>query len=108
MNPCPKPRRGCNSGKHRHISNPTPTIDDLCEDCGAPHAQLHEVYAGIGRRNLSIKYGLQRRLCDRCHRFITSAAGGGRDAELKRSYQARFEETHTREEFIRLFGRNYL
>lgn len=30
------------------------------------------------------------------------------DLKLKRMGQKKFEEKHTREEFIRLFGRNYL
>lgn len=32
----------------------------------------------------------------------------GLDLKLKEMAQAKFEETHTREEFIRIFGRNYL
>ena len=30
------------------------------------------------------------------------------DLKLKRECQQKFEETHTREEFIRLIGKNYL
>jgi hypothetical protein len=30
------------------------------------------------------------------------------DLQLKREAQAKFEQDHSREDFIRLFGRNYL
>lgn len=30
------------------------------------------------------------------------------DLRLKRECQAKFEETHSREEFMKIFGRNYL
>ena len=94
--------------RKRLLRNPIPTADDHCEDCGSPYAQTHEVYGGAGRRQVSMKYGMQRRLCDRCHRYLTTARGHDRDMELKKMYQERFEKNHSREEFIRLFGRNYL
>ena len=61
MIPKPKHRR------HRPQNNAKPTINDICERCGRPYAHLHEVFFGRGKRQLSIKYGLQKRLCYEHH-----------------------------------------
>ena len=48
-------------------------------------------------------------LCGSCHR---GPQGVHQDAEqnkrLKAGFQGKFEETHSREEFIAEFGKNYL
>jgi hypothetical protein len=56
--------------KHHAKNNPKPTSDDICENCGAPYAQTHEVFEGTGRRQLSIKYGMQVKLCNVCHAAV--------------------------------------
>ena len=71
--------------------------------------QLHHVLYGTSNRKQADKYGLTVWLCLRHH---TGDRGvhfdKGLDLKLKEMAQAKFEETHTREEFIRIFGRNYL
>lgn len=103
----PKPKH-----KRKRIeSNPKPTIEDICEypDCKQPYAHNHEVFFGNGRRQLSIKYHLQKRLCAEHHEGQFGPHNNREyDLQLKREAQANFEKDHTREEFIRLFGRNYL
>lgn len=62
---------------------------------------LHEIYGGSNRKR-SIKNGFVVPLCRNCHQ----------DNEilkfLKRFIQKEYEKTHTREEFIKLIGKNYL
>lgn len=69
----------------------------------------HHIYMGNPKRELSEKYGLKVRSCKRHH---TSGEGVHHNRELdlwlKRKGQEEFEKTHTREEFIQIFGRNYL
>ena len=61
---------------------------------------------GAANRKWSEKYGLKFRVCMDCHNLIE------RDIPLRTAYrekfQAIFEETHTHEEFMEIFGRNYL
>ena len=104
VQPIPKPK----TKKKRARKNPRPTADDICRYCGRPYAQTHEVFEGNGRRQISIKYGMQVKLCYLCHRDIQTHPLQGRDLALKKEFQAKFEETYSREEFIKNFGRNYL
>nr|DAG81083.1 MAG TPA: Recombination enhancement function protein nuclease, DNase, HYDROLASE.4A [Caudoviricetes sp.] len=71
--------------------------------------QDHHIFFGTANRKQSEKYGLKVWLCMRHH---TGDRGvhfdKGLDRKLKEMAQAKFEETHTREEFIKIFGRNYL
>lgn len=112
VTPVPKPPKGTRNKASRHISNPRPPHYEPCEVEGCPNAwqETHEPY-GASRRNLCIKHGLQAHLCLTHHRGMKEGVHGGNialDIKLKRKYQAIFEQTHTREEFIALFGRNYL
>ena len=93
----------------RAKNNPKPTINDTCYICNAPYAQTHEVYYGTGKRQLSIEYGMQCKLCERHH---TGTEGIHKDPyfdfKVKQLYQKRFEEKYSRKEFVKVFGRNYL
>lgn len=64
------------------------------------------------RRNLSRLYGLTEKLCAEHHRGTEGAHGkDGLHLRmwLERKGQTIFEERHgSREDFIRIFGRNYL
>ena len=107
VNPIPKPPK---SKRKKAVNNSRPTAADTCEVCGKPYAALHEIFGGKNRQ-LSIKYGLQVRLCYEHH----NRPGGMNphhnkaiNDRLKREGQMKFEETHSREDFLRLFGRNYL
>lgn len=66
-----------------------------------PKDDLHEVYGGSNRKR-SIENGFVVPLCRKCHQ----------DNEilkfLKRFIQKEYEKKHTREDFIKLIGKNYL
>jgi hypothetical protein len=106
----PKPKKG---KRKRAKNNPMPTAEDICTypGCRIGYAHLHEDFGGKNRQ-LSIEYGFQRRLCYEHHNM----PGGmnphhNKDIaeQYKREAQAKFEKLYgTREDFIRLFGRNYL
>ena len=78
----------------------------------------HHVFEGTGRRNLSEKHGLKVRLCAfSCHLGFDTASGMKQNAvhknkeiddNLKKEAQLKFEETHSREEFMSIFGKNFL
>ena len=104
----PKPK--CKKGNSRKAkNNPKPTVYDRCIVCGKPYAELHEVFHGPNRQN-SIRYGMQVRLCEEHHRTGKDAVHNNKafDRQLKEHYQAIFEKKYSREEFVRIFGRNYL
>jgi hypothetical protein len=98
--------------KHRHISNPKPTKNDICIICGRSYAETHEVYFGDSAlRNNSIKYKAQEKLCYMHHRTNKNAVHRDREFDLllKRKHQRRLEsEGMTRTEFIQIFRRSYL
>ncbi len=85
-----------------------------CELCGCfsdpfNPIERHHVYGGNGKRKLSEKYHMVAHICARCHRGTKGVHNDREtDLRLKRRYQHIFEETHTREEFMAIFGRNYL
>lgn len=70
----------------------------------------HHVFPGTANRAKSEEHGLKVWLCATHHR--TGEGAVHRDNSimiyLKCKAQQRFEETHTREEFMQEFGRNYL
>jgi hypothetical protein len=105
--PKPKMKKG---NSHKAKNNARPTHNDCCIVCGMPNAELHEVFHGNGNRQNSIKYGMQVRLCEEHHRTGEMSAHRNRefDLQLKQKYQAIFEKSHSREEFVRIFGKSYL
>jgi hypothetical protein len=92
--------------KHKAKNNPAPTDQSLCRYTKRPYASTHEIYYGRGKRQLSIKYGMQIKVCEEIHRMIHK--NKSLDKALKRKFQRIFEETHTRDEFLHIFGRSYL
>lgn len=81
-----------------------------CEICGRGPAEKHHVFFGSANRKKSEKFGLVAYLCIDHHRDGPKAAHRCRETDLylKEKYQRIFEESHSREEFMREFGRNYL
>lgn len=81
--------------------------DDLsrCYECGKPAVNKHEVFEGSYRIR-SMENGMVLPLCYQCHMRIHY------DKYMRQKYQemfqAKFEETHTREEFIKLFVKSKL
>lgn len=84
-----------------------------CFICGTEYnLHKHEVFFGTANRTHSIENGLVVALC--C--FHHNGGGNGKcvhqcremDLQLKQIAQKKFEETRSREEFIKIFGKNYL
>lgn len=61
----------------------------------------HEVYGGRNRQR-SMKYGLVVPLCRRCH------SNENVIKDLKVWCQKKYEETHSRDEFIKIVGKSYI
>lgn len=69
----------------------------------------HHVYYGP-LRSISEKHGLTVWLCGRHHNLSGEGVHFDRelDLEVKRYAQRMYEQIHSREEFIKLIGKNYL
>lgn len=81
-----------------------------CEICGKwRELDPHEVFSGPNRQK-SKKYGLVMHVCRWCHTQSPTCVQYCRETNLfyKQKYQRIFEETHTREQFMQEFGKNYL
>lgn len=81
-----------------------------CIVCGSTRGtEVHHLYFGVPGRKNSERYGLKVCLC-REHHTGNSGVHQNRelDLKLKRIGQAAFEEQHSRDEFMKIFGRNYL
>lgn len=73
--------------------------------------EKHHIYFGSGLRQISDKHGFWVWLKPEWHRGTQGVHGrdGHKiDLTLKRDCQRRFEQTHSREEFMAIVGRNYL
>lgn len=72
--------------------------------------ERHHVLYGAGQREVSEAQGLVVDLCPYHHRIGPEAVHNCRATReyLCRLYQAEYEKTHTREEWMALAGRNYL
>ena len=71
----------------------------------------HHIFFGTANRKVSEKNGLKIWLTSEEHRGTYGVHGKfGRDLDkkLKQDAQRKYEETHTREDFIKLIGKNYL
>lgn len=72
----------------------------------------HHVFGGNPNREHSEHYGLKVRLCVEHHRLGVDAVHGKNGKQnmmlLHEEGQRAFERTHTHEEFMRVFSRNYL
>ena len=73
--------------------------------------ERHHIYFGAGMRQISDKHGFWVWLKPEWHRGTQGVHGrdGHKiDLRLKQDCQRKFEETHSREEFMAIIGRNYL
>ena len=70
----------------------------------------HEIFYGTANRPLSKKYGLWIYLTPELHTTTKNGIHSNKELDLlcKKAGQNAFEENHTREEFLKIFGRNYL
>lgn len=70
----------------------------------------HHIFFGTANRVKSELYGMKVWLCIFHHIEGIGAVHKNRDYDLvlKKIAQKKFEETYTREEFIKIFGKSYL
>lgn len=71
----------------------------------------HHIYFGTARRKISEKNGFKVWLCYLHHEGTTGVHGRDGhelDKYLKQTCQKKYEETHSRSEFINLIGRSYI
>lgn len=110
-----------NPGKKKRKKHPKSIMhqkDGTCYLCVELHDDFmqhkdlneHHVFGGIANRRLSEEYGLKVYLCVGHH--MTGPEAVHRCPEimdfLHQKGQQAFEQTHTREEFMEIFGKNYL
>ena len=85
---------------------------DICYICGKYcRTENHHIFFGKGNRDLSDQYGLTVFLCIYCHKESKEAVHRNKDTRrmLERLGQKEFErQIGPREEFIQIFGSNYL
>lgn len=83
----------------------------LCGKQGIP-LERHHLIGGTANRRLSEKYGLVVYLCSECHRTGEHAAHRNAEtAKMLHQYAEKIwlqEQNATVEDFIRVFGKNYL
>ena len=73
--------------------------------------EQHHIYHARGQRTTSDRHGFWVWLTPEWHRGtqgVHGRDGHNVDLLLKQDCQRKFEETHSREEFMKLIGRNYL
>lgn len=82
---------------------------DECCVCGRRAEACHHIFGGPNRK-ISDREGFTVPLCNRCHNMSDNGVhfNMSLDRFMKRWAQKKYEETHTREEFLKLIGRNYL
>jgi hypothetical protein len=84
----------------------SPTGEEVCRICGTTQLlQTHHMLHG-NMRKAADKYGLTCKLCVFCHTELHDH--GLFDRELQQEAQRRFEENHSHEEFMAIFGKNFL
>ena len=71
---------------------------------------VHHCFFGNANRKLSEKYGLTCFLCPRHHNMSNAGVHFDKtlDLKIKQLAQRKFEETNTREEFRKIFGKSWL
>jgi len=78
----------------------------ICAECGSKNGVAkNEVFEGA-KRGVSMSNGFVVPLCRDCHRRFHNDRNFA--MKYKKLYQSKFEETHTREEFLNLVHHNYL
>lgn len=83
-----------------------------CIVCGAStNLHRHHIFYGTANRKNSEKYDLTCWLCQEHHEGTSGVHGmygEHLNEALKKMAQIEFEKTHSRDEFIEIFGRNYI
>ena len=83
---------------------------ETCFICGKPKDCIHHCIPGTARRSISDDEGLIVPLCNKCHNMSNNSVHFNHKLEIliRKIAQMKYEETHTRAEWIRRLGRNYL
>lgn len=82
-------------------------LESKCRICGTTYGlEVHHMIHGYGRRKKADEYGLVCYLCRNCHRLLHDTRMC--DLELQQEAQRKFEQDHSREEFIQVFGKSYI
>ena len=81
-------------------------VEDIehCFVCGKSPVDIHEIYGGANRKT-SMANGFCLPLCRYHHEIATNS--NTMAVWLKEMCQQKFEETHSRAEFMSLIGKNY-
>ena len=83
-----------------------------CWVCGTTeNLHKHHIYGGLKNRSISDRNGFTVYLCGRHHDLSQQGVHFNKvlDLNIKQVCQQEFEsQGHTREEFMKLIGRNYL
>ena len=98
-------------GKTRKVSKSLLSNDQVCIVCGCTGVHRHHIFYGTANRKLSEKYGCWCWLCPDHHNMSDAGVHFNKqlDLTLKMECQERWEEEFgTREDFRRIFGKNFL
>jgi hypothetical protein len=100
------------SKKRRVVKNKPPSEIKFCKVCGETYnVHLHHIFYGTANRKLSDKYGFVVYLCAYHHNMSDEGVHFNKefDTRLKQAAQRKFEaEIGSREEFMKVFGENFL
>lgn len=78
----------------------------ICAECGSKNnVQKNEVFEGA-KRNVSMQNGFVVPLCDTCHKLFHKNRTFA--LKYKKMFQAKYEETHAHNDFMKLIHHNYL
>lgn len=82
----------------------------VCYLCGRRTGlEEHHIFGGVANRKISEKYGLKVWLCHECHTGTDGAQYDPlKNRRLKMDAQYAFEMDHSRAEWMRIIGKNYL
>ena len=84
----------------------------LHDDYTVKRTEEHHVYFGRGQRAISEANGFKVHLCRKHHTHNGGPEAVHRNHEIcllvQQDVQRAFEKTHSREEFVKLIGKNYL
>lgn len=84
-------------------------VAGICYICGhRGPTEVHHMMHGTANRRLADMEELTVHLCHGCHTAVHEYTWLAYDEMLKQTAQAAYEKYHSRGEWMRLFGRNYL
>lgn len=82
---------------------------DRCYICGRYcYTQEHHMMHGTANRRNAEHFGLKVHLCPTCHHRAHCNPESGFDQVLKKVAQREFEQQWGHEEWMKVFGKNYL